>query len=279
MGLPDLMHPSVAFNAVDHFTVLTSGISPEMHSEAISVLDKAINGKPLLAAPKPSYATQLEFWASRPTWAPTTTPPKPPQVQLSDPSDPEGAHFTATSRLDHDLIGVFAARALPYTFKSSRRLCEFRLERGNVLTDTSLHAPYLAQAESSINVIIRGRLMVDGFGNLHSYFTNIQENLHTPHYNCTYSYQEGKIWIIQTTPAANEELSIQYTADGSFWKDRASDFPLELYTLACVRYALPIPVPVVVLAHDLVSPPAVDFTDDFMDAQYAYRFLFCPPPL
>ena len=37
MGLPDLMRPSVAFNAVDHFTVLTPGISPEQHQEAVDI--------------------------------------------------------------------------------------------------------------------------------------------------------------------------------------------------------------------------------------------------
>ena len=45
MGLPDLMCPSAAFNSIDHFTVLTPGIPPEMYQEAISVLDKALKGE------------------------------------------------------------------------------------------------------------------------------------------------------------------------------------------------------------------------------------------
>ena len=31
------------------------------------------------------------------------------------------------------------------------------------------------------------------------------------------------------------------------------------------------------IAHDLVGPPTEDFTDDFMDAQYVYRFPPCVP--
>jgi hypothetical protein len=117
-------------------------------------------------------------------------------------------------------------------------------------------------------VVIRGRILVDGYGNQNSYCTCIQENLHRPHYNCAYASADERIWIIP----ANEELSIQYTGDGSFWKDRAYTFPPGLYALACARYGLVVPAPLEentpMVAYDLVSSPSAHFTDELMDAQY-----------
>jgi hypothetical protein len=114
------------------------------------------------------------------------------------------------------------------------------------VTDSLLmHPRYLAQADTTQHVVIRGTLLVDGRGNQNSYCTCIQENLRALHFNCTYVRSEGKIWIMQTaTILANEELSIQYAKDGSYWSDRAGDYPPELYALACTRYmAYSSPVP------------------------------------
>lgn len=106
---------------------------------------------------------------------------------------------------------------LPHDPKRPRRLYKFRSERGYIQAETHQHSPYLAQTATTMNVVIHGLLLVDGYGNQNSYCTCIQENLHIPHYNCAYTYAQGRIWIIQTAPiAANEELFIEYTKDGSF---------------------------------------------------------------
>jgi hypothetical protein len=76
--------------------------------------------------------------------------------------------------------------------------------------------------------VIRGTLLVDGTGNVSSYCTRIQENLKHPHYNCSYKYMHGTIKVVQiSTIKANEELSIQYTSSGEYWKHR-DDYPWQL---------------------------------------------------
>jgi hypothetical protein len=62
---------------------------------------------------KVSYVSQLHFRQPQAIWHPTTTPPKPPRAQLSDPTAAKGMLYTATSRLGHDIIGVFAVNAIP----------------------------------------------------------------------------------------------------------------------------------------------------------------------
>jgi hypothetical protein len=161
-------------------------------------------------------------------------------------------------------------------------LLRFRSKKGYFYDKMEQHSPYLAQAETTLNVVVHGRLLVDGYENQNSCCTCIQENLHKPHYNCANASADGRIWIMQTAPiAANEELSIQYTGDGSFLKDRASTFPPGLYALACTRYGLTAPAPLEdntpMVAHDLVSSPS-DFTDELMDAQYVYRSPFVSHP-
>jgi hypothetical protein len=127
--------------------------------------------------------------------------------------------YTASSRLEHGIIGVlFAKCQLPFSAHDPpRRLCEYRSEQGNTCDDVAKHATYIASASSTKNIGVRGHRLVDGHGNFHSYCTHIQENLRAAHYNCTYSLLDGLIWITQTAPiAANEELSIQYSKEGSF---------------------------------------------------------------
>ncbi len=154
------------------------------------------------------------------------TPPKPPRAERYDPTAIKGELHTASSRLGHSIIGVFARCALSLLGHTPKFLCEFRSEKGNTRDQVSAHAPYIAQAHNTKDIVIRGRYLVDGHGNNHSYCTHIQESLRASHYNCTYYLVEDKIWIVQTTPIApNEELSIQFSKDDSFWCDR-NDYPL-----------------------------------------------------
>lgn len=216
-------------------------------------------------------------------WTPTVTPPKPPRAQLCDPIAPPDTLFAATSRLGHDLIGVFAKCHLPFILNGPpRRLCEYRSERGTIRVLLEEHAAYIAQAPSTKNIIVRGHILVDGTGNSRSYCTHIQENLRAHHYNCAYTLQEDKIWITQTAPiAANEELSIQYSKDGAFWRDR-DDYPLELYTLASDKYSLPprkasaLPGPEMSLTP--ANPTTADFADELMLPQYYYHYPVIVPP-
>ncbi len=82
---------------------------------------------------------------------------------------------------------------------------------------------------------------------------------------------------LPTSPIAanNEELSVQYSTDGSFWRDR-DDYPPELCKLAC---ALPPPssLPPLTTAFQLVPPPKADFEDELMAAQYHHYFPPCVP--
>ena len=128
------------------------------------------------------------------------------------------------------------------------------------------------------DVVIRGTLLVDGTSNVNSYCTRIQENLKHPHYNCAYKYMQGKINVIQILAIkANEELSIQYTSNGDYWKHR-EDIPWQLYIMACERYGLPIPVPpkppplpVLGKSHSLVPPPKHS-TDNLLEHRYYYSW-------
>jgi hypothetical protein len=130
---------------------------------------------------------------------------------------------------------------------------------------------------------MRGSILVDGTGNANSYCTHIQENLKSPRYNCAYKLIKNKIWIVQTAVNfANEELSIQYSPDGSYWwVDRANDYPLELYTLTCQRYFLPVPVPVIqhppLQTYPLVLPPKADHADELIAAPYYFHYPACVP--
>lgn len=142
---------------------------------------------------RPSYTDQLFFPTTKRTWNPVVTPPLPPREELTDPTAMRGALYLATSRLGFSLQGVFAKRDIPYTPRSPHRLCEFRSERGNTRTDTQAHADYMARADCTMNVVIRGPILVDGHGNANSYCTFIQENLRVPHFNCEYVREGGKI--------------------------------------------------------------------------------------
>lgn len=186
-----------------------------------------------------TYVEQLEFKSTPSTWRLVTTPPKPPRAQLSNHTAPAVILFTAASRLGYGLIGVFATCDLPHHPRHWRRLCEFRSERGLVRCGTQEHFLYLTQAQTTTNVVNRGDLLVDGQGNSRSYCTFIQENLRAQRFNCAYILADGNIWIMQTASIlANEELSIQYSLDGSFWVDREEDYRLDLFKLACKRYNL-----------------------------------------
>ncbi len=141
----------------------------------------------------------------------------PPRAHLDDLTATKGMLYTATSRLGHGVIGVFAVNAIPFFPKNPLRLCEFRSERGYVRNGRHTHSLYLSQADTTQHAVIRGPLLIDGQGNQHSYCTCIQENLRAAHYNCAYALLDDKIWILQTAHIqANEELSIQYATDGSY---------------------------------------------------------------
>jgi hypothetical protein len=89
---------------------------------------------------------------------------------------------------------------------------------------------------------------------------------------------QGKINVVQILAIkANEELSIQYTSNGDYWKHR-EDYPWQLYTMACERYGFPIPVPpeppplpVLGKSHSLVHPPKHS-TDNLLEHRYYYSW-------
>ncbi len=68
---------------------------------------------------------------------------------------------------------------------------------------------------------------------------------------------------------------------GAYWADRAKNYPPELYTLACRRYSLPLPMEipdqVIMQAHPLVPPPKADYADDLMAARYYFHYPTCVP--
>jgi hypothetical protein len=148
-------------------------------------------------------------------------------AELSDPTAGKDILYTATSRMGHALIGVYAKTALPYLASNTpQKLCEFRSENGHYIDTLEDHAAYIAQAQSTKNVVVRGRYLVDGHGNRNSYCTHIQENLRALHFTCAYMLLGTEIWIVQTaTIAANEELSIQFSHDCSYWKERQGYHP------------------------------------------------------
>ncbi len=137
---------------------------------------------------------------------------------------------------------------------------------------------YLKSLEDYKEVVIRGNLLVDGTGNVDSYCTRIQENLQHSHYNFAYKYMNGKINVVQILAIkANEELSIQYTSNGEYWKHR-EDYPWQLYAMACARYGLPIPVPPeppplpsLVKSHLIVSPPKHS-SNSLLEHRYYYSW-------
>lgn len=97
-----------------------------------------------------NYRSQLEFRPSVTQWVPTVTPPKPPRAQLNDPTAGRDTLYTASSRLGHGLIGVFAKCKLPFSVHDTpRRLCEFRSEQGNICDDVAKHAHYITCASST----------------------------------------------------------------------------------------------------------------------------------
>jgi hypothetical protein len=239
--------------------------------------------RPSRNKPKPSYAAQLHFATPKPAWSPIVTPPLHPRSELTDPTAIRDSLYLATSRLGFSLQGVFARRDISFTPRSPHRLCEFRSEKGNIRTDPLAHAAYIAQVTCSKNIVVRGPLLVDGHGNTNSYCTHIQENLRAFHFNCAYVREGSKIWVMQTAHIkANEELSIQYTKDGSYWRDRDGDYPPELYRMACARYALNAPIKVETIlplqAFPLVPPPKADFEDELMSAEYYYHYPPCIQP-
>ena len=80
---------------------------------------------------------------------------------------------------------------------------------------------------------------------MNSYCNYLQEDLSSHRYNCKFALHRDTIYIIQTAPLlANEELSIQFSHDGSYWKDRIGYSP-EVLALAYAKYFphLPPPVP------------------------------------
>ena len=89
---------------------------------------------------------------------------------------------------------------------------------------------------------------------------------------------DGKINVIQLLAIkANEELSLQYTATGDYWKGR-DDYPWQLYSIACARYGLPLPVPPEPpplpppgKSHPLAQPPKLT-TDNLLEHRYYYSW-------
>lgn len=65
--------------------------------------------------PRVNYQPQLNFRAPTAPWVPTVTPPKPPRAQLHDPSAVHGSLYTASSRLGHGIISVFAKCPLSFS--------------------------------------------------------------------------------------------------------------------------------------------------------------------
>jgi hypothetical protein len=225
--------------------------------------------------PTRSYIFQLELTPIKSRFKAITTTPLEPRALLADPTAAEGTLFTAPSRLGHGILGVYAIKDLPFKKSTIRLICEFRSEREAVISLKSAHAAYLNTVSNNKDIVIRGHVLVDGSGNSESYCTHIQENLHQAHYNCKYGLRDGRIWIIQTAQiAANEELSIQYTTTGLFWKQRL-DFPRALICLACKRYGItPPPEPVLPptekIRYSHVQPP--NTTADLLDDNHYFHW-------
>jgi hypothetical protein len=229
--------------------------------------------------PPLSYAAQLETArAPEQKQIPLSTPPPPPRYTLNDPTSIQDSLFVAPSRLGYRLEGVFPINDIPMDRRHPPVLCEFR-EKGATRVGKMEHIAYLKSLIDHKEVVIRGNLLVDGTGNANSYCTRIQENLNHAHYNCAYKYMNGMINVVQILAIkANEELSIQYTSNGEYWKHREDYYPWQLYAMACARYGLPIPVPPeppplpsLGKFHLLVSPPKPS-SDNLLEHRYHYSW-------
>ncbi len=108
------------------------------------------------------YRSQLDFKTAVFPRTPAVTPPKPPRCELRDSTAAKDTQYTASSRMGHGLIGVFARCTLPYSPATPRKLCEYRSERGNTRDFATEHAEYIRNATSTKNIVVRGHKLVNG---------------------------------------------------------------------------------------------------------------------
>lgn len=81
---------------------------------------------------------------------------------------------------------------------------------------------------------------MDATNNISSYCNHVQELLdpNIP-FNCKYVKNGNHINIMQISPIAkNEELNIQYSLDGSYWRNRKAGYPDEILRKARKFYKI-----------------------------------------
>lgn len=140
----------------------------------------------------------------------------------------KNAFMIAFSNLQHNIQGVFAREAIP--LRGNRKLFKYTSENDYETTQSDQVDQYLAYKSDNKFVVHIGNVVVDVTSNTNSYCNHVKELLsHKTPFNCKY-FKSGKIInIVQISPIAkNEELNIQYSRDGTCWKNRNSGYPEEI---------------------------------------------------
>jgi hypothetical protein len=162
-----------------------------------------------------------------------------PRYKLTDPTAPNcDAFMIAGSNLKHDIQGVFAREAIP--MKGNRKLFEYTSEHKYGATNSEQVQRYLAYKSDNKYLVHIGNVVVDATNNVNSYCNHVQELLtHNIPFNCKYVKSGNIINIVQISPIAkNEELNIQYSRDGSYWKNRVNGYPEEILKKARKYYKI-----------------------------------------